>query len=142
MNTIATKFKVGTAAAAMAASAVIAPVAASAAPAVQVPAAPVQQVAGGVAQAPGDFIWFFQVSSVQIAGALTRTATYWTDVTIMNYQRLLEANPNSIFAPFFERRLEQLASQRANFGELSFSVCRNGEGVSAGPYGTVTRGSC
>lgn len=142
MNAIATKFQVGAAALALGASAAFAPVAANAAPAVQVPAAPVHQVIGNVAEAPGDFIWFFQVSSVQIAATMTRSATFWTDTTISIYEAKLARNPDSIFAPFYENRIAQLNVQRAAFGALSISACRDGEGISAGPYGTVTRGAC
>lgn len=142
MNAIATKFQVGAAALAVGASTAFAPVAANAAPAVQVPAAPVHQVVGDLAAAPGDFIWFFQVTSVQLAATFTRSATFWTDTTISIYEAKLARNPDSIFAPFYERRIEQLQTQRAAFGQLSFSVCRDGEGYSAGPYGTVTRGAC
>ncbi len=141
MNAIATKFKVSAAALAVGAAGAFAPVAANAAPAVEVPAAPVQ-VVGNLAQAPGDFIWFFQVSSLQIAAAATRTVTFWTDITISIYEAKLEANPDSVFASFYERRLEQLATQKAAIGEATFSVCRDGEGYAAGPYGTVTQGSC
>lgn len=142
MNAIATKFQVGAAAVALGASAAFVPAAANAAPAVQIPAAPVQQVAGGFAQAPGDLIWFFQVTSLQLAAAGLRTETFWTDLTISIYQDKLERRPDSIFAPFWERRLEQLAAQRASIGSITFDVCRDGEGYAAGPYGTVTRGSC
>lgn len=141
MNAIATKFQVGAAALALGATAAFVPVAANAAPAVEVPAAPVQ-VMGDLAQAPGDFIWFFQVSSLQISAAAVRTTTFWTDLTIGIYEAKLEANPDSIFAPFYERRLEQLAEQRAAIGAITFSACRDGEGYVAGPYGTVTQGAC
>ncbi|CAA0126133.1 Uncharacterised protein [Mycolicibacterium vanbaalenii] len=141
MNAIAAKFQVGAAALALGASAAFAPVAANAAPVVEAPAAPVQ-VMGDLAQAPGDFIWFFQVSSVQIAATMTRSATFWTDTTIAIYEAKLARNPDSIFAPFYQNRIAQLNVQRAAFGALSISACRDGEGISAGPYGTVTRGPC
>ncbi|NVN52776.1 hypothetical protein [Mycolicibacterium hippocampi] len=141
MTAITTKFQVGAAAVAIAATTAFAPAAANAAPAVEIPAAPVQ-IAGDLPQAPGDFIWFFQVTSVQIAASLTRTATHWTDTTIARYESRLARNPDSIFASFWENRIEQLEVRRAAFGELSFSVCRDGQGISAGPYGTVTRGAC
>jgi hypothetical protein len=56
MNTIATKFQVGTAALAVAASASLIPVAAQAAPAVEMPTAPVTQVLNNV---PDVNWWFF-----------------------------------------------------------------------------------
>ncbi|GAB3241315.1 hypothetical protein [Mycolicibacterium hippocampi] len=141
MNAIATKFQVGAAALALGATAAFAPVAANAAPAVQVPAAPVQ-VMGDIAQAPGDFIWFFQVRSVQLAATFTRSATFWTDTAIASYEGALTRRPNSIFAPFWQNRIAQLNVQRQAFGQLSLSACRDGQGISAGPYGTVTTGAC
>ena len=142
MTAIATKFQVGAATLALGASAAFAPLAANAAPAVQAPAAPVHQVVGELPAAPGDFIWFFQVTSVQLAATFTRSATFWTDTTIAIYEAKLARRPNSIFAPFYQNRIAQLQQQRAAFGALSLSACRDGEGISAGPYGTVTRGSC
>ncbi|WP_370332359.1 hypothetical protein [Mycolicibacterium hippocampi] len=141
MNAIATKFQVGAAALALGATAAFAPVAANAAPAVEVPAAPIQ-VMGDVAQAPGDFIWFFQVRSVQLAATFTRSATFWTDTAIASYEGALARRPDSIFAPFWQNRIAQLNVQRAAFGALSMSACRDGEGIAAGPYGTITRGPC
>lgn len=142
MNAIATKFQTSAAALAVGATVALSPVAANAAPAVQVPAAPVHQVVGSVAEAPGDFIWFFQVTSVQIAATLTRSATFWTDTAIARYEARLTRNPNSIFAGYYQRRIAALQERRAAYGQLNYSVCRDGQGISAGPYGTVTRGSC
>lgn len=141
MNAIATKFRVGAAALAIGATAAFAPVAANAAPAVQLPAAPVQ-IAGDAPQAPGDFIWFFQVTSVQLAATFTRSATFWTDTAIARYESALARHPDSFFATGWQTRIAQLQAQRAAFGQLSLSACRNGQGVSAGPYGTFTRGAC
>ncbi|WP_137145423.1 hypothetical protein [Mycolicibacterium sp. CR10] len=138
---VGTKFQVGTAACAIAAAAALAPVAANAAPTVEVPAAPAQ-VVGNFAQAPGDFTWFFQVTSVQLAASFTRTATFWTDSAIARYEAALANKPTSIFASFWQSRITALNVQRAAYGKLSFSVCRDGQGISAGPYGTVTRGAC
>lgn len=140
MNALATKFQVGAAALALGATAAFAPVAANATPAVQLPAAPVQ--IADVPQAPGDFIWFFQVRSVQLAATFTRSATFWTDTAIASYEGALTRRPDSIFAPFWQNRIAQLNVQRAAFGALSMSACRDGQGISAGPYGTVTTGAC
>lgn len=141
MTAITTKFQVGVAALAVGAAAAFAPVAANAAPAVEVPAAPVQ-IAGDLRQAPGDFVWFFQVTSVQLAATFVRSATFWTDTTIARYEAALTRHPNSIFATGWQNRITQLQAQRAAFGGLSIAACRNGQGISAGPYGTVTRGAC
>lgn len=141
MNAIATKFQVGAAAVAVGVTAAFTPVAATAAPAVQAPAAPVQ-FAGDLRQAPGDLVWFWQVTSLQLAAATVRTMTFWTDLTISIYEDKLASNPGSIFAGFWQLRLNQLAAQRADIGALTFDVCRDGSGYSAGPYGTVTQGAC
>lgn len=141
MTAITTKFQVGAAALAIGATAAFAPVTANAAPAMQVPAAPVQ-IAGDLPQAPGDFIWFFKVTSVQIAANLTRSATYWTDRSIARYEADLARKPDSIFASYWQSRINTLETRRAAYGQLSLSACRNGQGVSAGPYGTFTSGPC
>lgn len=142
MNAIATKFQVAAAATAMAGAAVFAPIAANAAPAVQISAAPVQQAAGNLAQAPGDFIWYLQVSSLQNTSFLTRSAVFWTDTAINNYEARLARNPSSPFAAYYQRRIDALQERRAQYGQVSASICRNGQGVSVGPYGTFTRGAC
>lgn len=138
MNAIATKFKVTAAAAAIAASAAVVPVAANAAPAVELPAAP---AIGQLAEQPAGL---FGVFVVQFTGAVTRTSTYWTRITITNYQSLLEANPNSIFAPFYEARIERLNAQLERYSEVSMSSCFAGRSTSivAGSYGGVTTGTC
>lgn len=138
MNAIATKFKVTAAAAAIAASAAIAPVAANAAPAVELPAAP---AIGQLAEQPAGL---FGVFVVQFTGAVTRTSTYWTRQTILNYQSLLEARPQSIFAPFYQARIDRLNAQLARYGEVSMTSCVGGRSTSivAGSYGGITNGTC
>ncbi|MBV5246876.1 hypothetical protein KUF57_25430 [Mycolicibacterium sp. PAM1] len=138
MNAIATKIKVTAAAAAIAASAAVAPIAANAAPAVELPAAP---AIGHLAEQPAGL---FGVFVVQFTGVVTRTSTYWTRFTILNYQSKLEANPDSIFAPFYQRRIESLQAQLSRYGEVEMASCFNGRSTSivAGSYGAVTTGTC
>lgn len=140
MNAIATKFKVSVAAAAVGGAAVFAPIAANAAPAVQVPAAPAH-VIGDLAQQPNGLIGVFVV---QFTGVVTRTSTYFTRFTILNYQSKLEANPDSPFAAFYQRRINQLNAQLARYGSVSQSACFGGRSTSivAGSYGAVTTGTC
>ncbi|ORV91732.1 hypothetical protein [Mycolicibacterium iranicum] len=140
MNAIATKFQVTAAAAAVAAGTALVPVAANAAPAVQLPAAPVQ-VMGDIAAQPQGLVGVFVV---QFTGIVTRTSTYFTRLTILNYESLLEANPDSIFAPFWEARIERLNERLATYGEVEISACFGGTSYSivAGSYGGVTRGAC
>ncbi len=141
MNAIATKFQVTAAAAAIAAGTVMAPVAANAAPAVQIPTAPVNQLVGDFAAQPQGLIGVFVV---QFTGVVTRTSTWWTRFTILNYESLLEANPDSIFAPFWEARLETLNERLASYGEVEMSACLGGTSfnIVAGSYGGVTTGAC
>lgn len=141
MNAIATKFQVGAATALVAAGAAFAPVAANAAPAVELPAAPVSHVIGDLAQQPNGL---FGVFSVQFTGVVTRTSTYWTRFTILNYQSKLEANPDSIFASFYQRRIDQLNAQLTRYGQVTATACFNGRSTSivAGSYGAVTTGAC
>lgn len=141
MNAIATKFQVSAAALAVGVAAAFTPAVANAAPAVEAPAAPMQMV-GGVAQAPGDLAWFFEVTSVQFAASRARSGTYWTDRSIARYEARLAIRPDSIFAPYYQRRIAALQLRRAQYGLLNMSACRDGQGVSAGPYGTFTRGAC
>lgn len=141
MNAIATKFQVAAAAAAIGAAAVVTPVAANAVPAVQFQTAPVHQVVGDFAQQPQGLIGVFVV---QFTGVVTRTSTYWTRFTILNYQSLLEAYPDSIFAPFWEARVATLNARLASYGEVEMSACFGGTSfnIVAGSYGGVTRGTC
>lgn len=142
MNAIATKFKVGTAAVAIAAGAAFAPAAANAAPAVQVPAAPVQQVAGDLQQAPGDLLYFFQVVSLQVVATNYRFASFVLESRAERLQAYAAAFPNTFFGRMAAASAERLTDRRARLGELNLSVCRDGSGISVGPYGTVTSGSC
>lgn len=140
MNAIATKLQVTAAAVAIAAGAAFAPVAANAAPAVELPAAPVQ-VMGDIAAQPQGLLGVFVV---QFTGAVTRTSTWWTRMTITNYQSLLEARPDSIFAPFWQSRINRLNQQLASYAAVEMSACAGGTSYSivAGSYGGVTRGAC
>ena len=140
MNAIATKMKASAAAAAIAASAAFVPVAANAAPAVDLPAAPAH-VIGELAAQPQGLLGVFME---QFTGAVTRTSTWWTRITITNYQGLLEANPDSIFASRWQARINQLNAQLARYGEVTASSCAGGTSynIVAGSYGGVTRGSC
>lgn len=141
MNAIATKFQVAAAAAAVGAAVVVAPVAANATPAVQFQTAPVNQFVGDFAQQPQGL---FGVFVVQFTGVVTRTSTYWTRFTILNYESKLEANPDSIFAPFWQARVNALNARLATYGEVEMSACAGGTSynIVPGSYGAVTQGVC
>lgn len=140
MSAFATKCKVAAAATAVAAGAFIAPVAANAAPVVSVPTSPVNRIVGDFALQPTVTSPFV----VQFTGIVTRTSTFWTRFTILNYQSKLEANPTSPRAARWQARIDQLNAQLARYGEVEMTSCRNGRSTSivAGSYGGVTTGTC
>ncbi|MGE2728588.1 hypothetical protein ACQI4F_03850 [Mycolicibacterium vaccae] len=143
MNAIATKIKVSTAAVAMAATAAFAPVAANAAPAVQVPAAPaVQQVVGQLPEAPGDFLFYTQVASLQVVASIIRFRSFSLESRAQRLQAYANLNPNTFFGRLAAQTAERLITRRNALGQISFSACRDGRGISVGPYGTVTGGAC
>lgn len=78
----------------------------------------------------------------QFLTSAVRTQQHWTNFTILNYTSLMQTNPDSIFAPFYQRRIDQLNAQLARYGQVSASACIGGQGVSVGPYGTVTSSPC
>ncbi|MGE2736471.1 hypothetical protein [Mycolicibacterium vaccae] len=143
MNAIATKFQVTVAAAAVAATTALTPVVANAAPVdLQVPAAPVSQVVGELPQAPGDFLWFVQVTSLQATGSIIRARTAYLDSRAQKLQAYAALNPNTFFGRWAAAAAERLIERRNAYGSLSFSACRGGTGISVGPYGTVSAGPC
>ncbi|MGE2736475.1 hypothetical protein [Mycolicibacterium vaccae] len=142
MSAIATKFKVTTAALAVGASAAFTPVVASAAPATPVPAAPVQQVVGSVSEAPGDFFYYASVISLQIAASSIRFRSAVLDNRAERLRTYAARFPDTAFGRWAAAAAVRVEQRRAAYGAISFSACRDGQGVSVGPYGTVTRGAC
>ncbi|MEZ0342939.1 hypothetical protein ACAG25_23520 [Mycobacterium sp. pV006] len=143
MNAIATKFQVTVAAAAVAATTALAPVVANAAPAnVHVPAAPVSQMVGELPQAPGDFLWFVQVASLQNIGTIIRARSARLDSRAQRLQAYAALNPDTFFGRWAAAAADRLIAQRNAYGQLNFSACRGGTGIAVGPYGTVTAGPC
>ncbi|BBX18012.1 hypothetical protein CRI77_15275 [Mycolicibacterium duvalii] len=141
MNAIKTKLQVTAAAAAIAAGAAFAPGAAHAAPAVQAPAAPVQQVAGGVSEAPGDLLFYSRVISLQIAAANIRFRSFILESRAERLQAYADRYPGTAFGEWAAAAAQRTLERRAAYGQLSFSACRGDSGIQVGPYGTVTR-SC
>lgn len=142
MNAIATKFQVSAAAVAVAAAATFAPVAANAAPAVSVPTAPVHQLVGDLAQAPGDLAFAFQVTSLQVIASGIRFRSYSLDSRAQRLQAYAALHPGTFFGNLAAARAQSLLERRAALGDISFSACRGGTGIAVGPYGTVTAGPC
>lgn len=142
MNAIATKFKVTAAALALGAGAALTPAVAHSAPAVQVPAAPVQQVVGGVAEAPGDFIYYSRVVSLQVLAANIRFTSAVLESRANRLQAYAAAYPNTLFGQWAAQAAQRTLERRAAYGALTFSACRGDSGIQVGPYGTVTSGPC
>lgn len=143
MNAIATKMQIAVASAALAAGTALAPTVANAAPVdVQVPAAPVAQMVGELPQAPGDFLWMMQVSSLQAVGSIVRARVARLDSRAQRLEAYAVLNPDSFFGRWAASAAQRLRDQQAAYGNLSFSACRGGTGIVVGPYGTVTAGPC
>ncbi|UXA19282.1 hypothetical protein [Mycobacterium sp. SMC-4] len=142
MNALATKFQVGAAAVALAATTALAPVVASAAPAVQVPAAPVAQAVGELPQAPGDLLFFSQVASLQFIASNIRFRSFTLESRATRLQAYANLYPGTFFGNWAAATAERLLERRAYYGNVSFSACRGGSGIVVGPYGSVTGGPC
>lgn len=142
MKAITTKIQVSAAAAAIAAGAAFAPAAATAAPAVQVPAAPVQQMVGGVSEAPGDLLYYSQVISLQVVAANIRFRSFVLDSRAQRLAAYAARYPDTAFGRWAAAASERLQQRRAAYGDISFAACRGNSGISVGPYGTITTGPC
>ncbi|MGE2836592.1 hypothetical protein [Mycobacterium sp. SMC-4] len=142
MTAVVTKLQVGAAALAVGAAAAFTPVAANAAPAVSTPAAPVHQVIGELPQAPGDFMYYSRVISLQIAASSIRFRTAVLDRRATRLEEYAAKYPNTWFGRQAAATAERLRERRAIYGGITFSACHNGSGIQVGPYGTVTRDAC
>jgi len=142
MNTVATRFQVAAAVAALAAGAVFAPIAANAAPAVQLPTAPVQQLVGDLPEAPGDIIFFATTVSIQAVGAVIRVRSDALDRRATRLEEYAASHLGTFFGDSAALRAARLRDRRAQFGDISFSACNGGSGISLGPYGSVSTGPC
>ncbi len=141
MNAIATKFQVTAAALAVGATAAFfAPIAANAAPAVQVPTAPVHQMVGDLAEAPGDFLFYTQVISLQIIASNIRWRSSSLEGRAQSLQVYAANNPGTFFGQLAAARAQTLLERRAALGALTFSACKGDKGIQVGPYGTVDGG--
>lgn len=142
MNIITTKLNVTAAALAVGATAALAPIAANAAPAVSIPTAPVHQVVGDLAQAPGDFFYATQVISLQVLASNIRFRSASLDRRATRLEAYAAAHPDSFFGQQAAATAARLRDRRADYGDISFTACRGGSGIAVGPYGTVTSGPC
>lgn len=142
MASVATKLQVAAAAAAVSVSAVFATGAANAAPQLELPTAPVSQVVGDFAQAPGDLLYFSQVISIQAAGSSIRFRTGVLERRATRLEAYAARYPDTFFGRAAAQAAERARAERARLGSITLSACRGGEGIAMGPYGTVTRGAC
>lgn len=142
MTTVAKRFQVTAAAAAVAAGAAFAPVAANAAPAVQFSAAPVHQLVGDLREAPGDFAYFTQAASIQVIGFQFRLRSASLNRQITRLDAYAAANPGTFFGNLAAQASARKSSRLASIGQITLSACNGGTGIAMGPYGTVTSGPC
>ncbi|KRE33806.1 hypothetical protein ASG82_22375 [Mycobacterium sp. Soil538] len=142
MNAISTKLNVTAAALAVAATGALAPIAANAAPAVSLPTAPVHQMVGDLAQSPGDLLYAGQVLSLQVLASNIRFRSTSLDRRATRLEAYAAAHPDSFFGQQAAATAARLRDRRADYGDISFTACRNGSGVAVGPYGTFTSGPC
>lgn len=142
MNAVSTKFNVTAAALAVGAAAALMPVAANAAPAAPLPAVPVNQLVGDLAQTPGDLLYAGQVLSLQLYAKTVSSRSASLDRRATRLEAYAAANPDSYFGQRAAATAQRLRTQRADYGDISFTACRGGSGVAVGPYGTFTTGSC
>jgi hypothetical protein len=138
MSTIATNFKVGAAAAAIAATTAITPAVVNAQPATMpsMPTAPVTQVLDNVALSPVanlaqdvNWNWFYHRTNA------TRTARTATSAAAVG---TLAATPIFTFEPlaYIPGFLRPFFGPILN--SFNFSACFGGFGIKIGPYGRVT----
>lgn len=139
MTTIATKFQVTVAAAAVAAGAAFVPVAANAAPQIQLPAAP--SFADLPLQPKGP-VYIVTATSIQVLSVFLKQSAASQDRRADRLEAYAAAHPDSFFGNLAAARAAQLRKNEAVTNGIKFDVCLGGNSVGIGPYGTVTSGSC
>jgi hypothetical protein len=139
MTTVATKFQVTAAAAAVAVGAAFAPVAANAAPAIQLPAAP--SFADLPAQPKGP-VYIVTATSLQLISVFLDQSAKSQDRRATRLEAFAAANPDSFFGKLAATRAAQLRKNEAISRGFKFDVCLGGNSVGIGPYGTISQGSC
>ncbi|KMO84427.1 hypothetical protein BST22_22225 [Mycolicibacterium chubuense] len=139
MTTVATKFQVTAAAAAVAVGAAFAPVAANAAPAVQLPAAP---TFADLPLQPKGPVYIVTAASLQLVSVFLDQSAKSQDRRATRLEAYAAAHPNTFFGQLAATRAAQLRENEAISRGVKFNVCLNGNSVGIGPYGTITQGSC
>ncbi|WP_131721983.1 hypothetical protein [Mycolicibacterium obuense] len=139
MTTIATKFQVTVAAAAVAAGAAFVPVAANAAPQIQLPAAP--SFADLPLQPKGP-VYIITATSVQLVSVFLKQSAASQERRSSRLEAYAAAHPDTFFGQLAATRAAQIRSAQAITNNVTFDFCIGGNSVGIGPYGTVTGGSC
>lgn len=139
MTTVATKFQVTVAAAAVAAGAAFVPVAANAAPQIQLPAAP--SFADLPLQPKGP-VYVVTAASLQLYSVFVKQSAASQERRSSRLEAYAAAHPDTFFGQLAATRAAQIRSAQAITNNISFDVCLGGNSVGIGPYGTVTSGSC
>ncbi|MBX7450641.1 hypothetical protein GR927_21880 [Mycolicibacterium sp. 3033] len=137
MTTIATKFQVTVAAAAVAAGAAFVPVAANAAPQIQLPAAPFS--VDNLAEGP---VYVVTAASLQLYSVFLKQSAASQDRRADRLEAYAAAHPTSFFGQLAASRAAQLRTNQAVTNGISFDICLNGQSAAVGPYGTFTKGAC
>jgi len=140
MTTVATKFQVTVAAAAVAGAAAFAPVAANAAPAIQLPAAPVHFA--DVPLGPKGPVYIITATSIQVLSVFLKQSAASQDRRADRLEAYAAAHPDTVFGNLAAARAAQLRKNQAVTNGIKFDVCLNGNSVGIGPYGSVTTGTC
>lgn len=139
MTTVATKFQVTAAAAAVAVGAAFVPVAANAAPAIQLPAAP--SFADLPLQPKGP-VYIVTATSLQLVSVWLNQSAKSQDRRATRLEDYAAAHPDSFFGQLAATRAAKLRENEAISRGVQFDVCLAGNSVGVGPYGTITQGSC
>ncbi|AFM16097.1 hypothetical protein Mycch_1290 [Mycolicibacterium chubuense NBB4] len=140
MTTVATKFQVTAAAAAVAAAAAFVPVAAQAAPSFQLPAAPVSFA--DLPLQPKGPVYIVTATSLQLVSIWLDQSAKSQDRRATRLETYAAAHPDTFFGQLAANRADQLRQAEAVSRGVKFDVCLNGNSVGIGPYGTVSTGSC
>ncbi|WP_163719593.1 hypothetical protein [Mycolicibacterium psychrotolerans] len=139
MTTVATKFQVTAAAAALAVGAAFAPVAANAAPAIQLPAAP--SFADLPAQPKGP-VYIVTATSLQLISIVLDQSARLQNIRATRLEAYAAAHPDTFFGRIAAARAERLRKMEEISRGFKLDVCLAGNSVGVGPYGTITQGSC
>lgn len=144
MNSIATKFKVTSAAVAVGTSAAFAPVAANALPELPVPAAPSHQIIGNLAeQGPlTNFIYFIEASTIQAGAFIIRVNSAIQLARRDFWAQVAADNPGTFIGDIALFIAGQATEFLNNLGAVTAEAGNGTVCTRMGAYGAVTVGAC